>query len=99
MYRTGDRGRILPDGHLEILGRADFRVRIRGYNVELGAVEAAIEENVAVRACVVVSEGDEGEDKRLVAYVVPEPRGRPPLLRLEPRPEDGQEQGDPGRPA
>ena len=73
MYRTGDRGRILPDGHLEILGRADFRVRIRGYNVELGAVEAAIEENVAVRACVVVSEGDEGEDKRLVAYVVPEP--------------------------
>ena len=72
MYRTGDRGRMLPDGHLEILGRADFRVRIRGYNVELGAVEAAIEENVAVRACVVVSEGDEGEDKRLVAYVVPE---------------------------
>jgi thioester reductase-like protein len=74
MYRTGDRGRILSDGNLEILGRADFRVRIRGYNVELGAVEAAIEENVAVRACVVVSEGDEGEDKRLVAYVVPEPR-------------------------
>lgn len=73
MYRTGDRGRILSDGQLEILGRADFRVRIRGYNVELGAVEAAIEENLAVRACVVVSEGDEGEDKRLVAYVVPEP--------------------------
>jgi amino acid adenylation domain-containing protein/thioester reductase-like protein len=72
MYRTGDRGRMLPDGHLEILGRADFRVRIRGYNVELGAVEAAIEGNLAVRACVVVSEGDEGEDKRLVAYVVPE---------------------------
>jgi len=74
MYRTGDRGRVLPDGQLEILGRTDFRVRIRGYNVELGAVEAAIEENVAVRACVVVSEGGEGEDKRLVAYVVPEPR-------------------------
>ena len=72
MYRTGDRGRILPDGNLEILGRADFRVRIRGYNVELGAVEAAIEENVAVRACVVIFEGDEGEDKRLVAYMVPE---------------------------
>ena len=74
MYRTGDRGRILPDGHLEILGRADFRVRIRGYNVELGAVEAAIEEKVAVRACVVVTEGGEGDDKRLVAYVVPEPK-------------------------
>ncbi len=73
MYRTGDRGRILGDGRLEILGRADFRVRIRGYNVELGAVEAAIEEKLAVRACVVVSEGNEGEDKRLVAYLVPEP--------------------------
>ena len=73
MYRTGDRGRVLGDGRLEILGRADFRVRIRGYNVELGAVEAAIEEKLAVRACVVISEGEEGEDKRLVAYVVPEP--------------------------
>src|SRR5215216_5931068 len=73
MYRTGDRARILPDGNLEILGRVDFMVKIRGYSVELGAVEAAIEEDLAVRSCVVVSEGDEGEDKRLVAYIVPDP--------------------------
>ena len=73
MYRTGDRARILNDGSLEILGRVDFMVKIRGYSVELGAVEAAIEKNLAVRACVVVSEGDEGEDKRLVAYLVPDP--------------------------
>jgi len=73
MYRTGDKARVLSDGSLEILGRVDFMVKIRGYSVELGAIEAAIEQNLAVRACVVVAEGDEGEDKRLVAYFVPEP--------------------------
>ena len=73
MYRTGDKARILGDGTLEILGRVDFMVKIRGYSVELGAVEAAIERNLAVRASVVVSEGEEGEDKRLVAYLVPDP--------------------------
>jgi amino acid adenylation domain-containing protein/thioester reductase-like protein len=72
-YRSGDRARILSDGTLEIMGRVDFMVKIRGYSVELGAVEAAIEEDLAVKSCVVVSEGEEGEDKRLVAYVVPDP--------------------------
>ncbi|MBA2535358.1 MAG: thioester reductase domain-containing protein [Rubrobacter sp.] len=73
MYRSGDRARILSDGSLEILGRVDFMVKIRGYSVELGAVEAAIEDGLAVKSCVVISEGDEGEDKRLVAYIVPGP--------------------------
>src|ERR671916_1050060 len=73
MYRTGDRARILSDGSLEIMGRVDFMVKIRGYSVELGAVEAAIEKGLAVRSCVVVAEGEEGEDKRLVAYIVPDP--------------------------
>ncbi|CAN5719376.1 hypothetical protein BH18ACT11_BH18ACT11_19230 [soil metagenome] len=73
MYRSGDRARILSDGSLEILGRVDFMVKIRGYSVELGAVEAAIEDGLAVKSCVVISEGDEGEDKRLVAYIVPDP--------------------------
>jgi thioester reductase-like protein/amino acid adenylation domain-containing protein len=73
MYRSGDRARILSDGSLEILGRVDFMVKIRGYSVELGAVEAAIEDGLAVQSCVVISEGDEGEDKRLVAYIVPDP--------------------------
>ena len=72
MYRTGDKGRFLPDGNLEILGRVDFMVKVRGYSIELGAVEAAIEENLAVHNCVVVADGAEGEDKRLVAYLVPD---------------------------
>ena len=87
MYRTGDRARILPDGSLEILGRVDFMVKIRGYSVELGAVEAAIEKDLAVRACVVVAEGAEGEDKRLVAYLVrdPEDEGRFSGWSLDPK--------------
>ena len=72
MYRSGDRARVLPDGSLEILGRVDFMAKIRGYSVELGAVEAAIEEQIAVKTCVVIAEGEEGADKRLVAYLVPE---------------------------
>ncbi len=71
MYRTGDRARLLSDGSLEVLGRVDFMVKVRGYSIELGAVEAAIEKHLAVGSCVVVAEGEEGEDKRLVAYLVP----------------------------
>ncbi len=72
MYRSGDRARLLPDGNLEIMGRVDFMVKVRGYSIELGAVEAAIEERLAVTNCVVVAEGEEGTDKRLVAYLVPD---------------------------
>ena len=71
MYRTGDRVRLLPGGVLEVLGRIDFMVKIRGYSIELGAVEAAIERELAVYNCVVIAEGEEGADKRLVAYLVP----------------------------
>jgi amino acid adenylation domain-containing protein/thioester reductase-like protein len=89
MYRTGDKARLLSDGNLEILGRTDFMVKIRGYSVELGAVEAAIEESLAVRACVVVADGEEGQDKRLIAYLVPsaenERGGRCAGWSLDPR--------------
>jgi amino acid adenylation domain-containing protein/thioester reductase-like protein len=71
MYRTGDKGRFLPDGSLEVLGRIDFMAKVRGFSIELGAVEAAIEKQLALRDCVVIAEGEEGEDKRLVAYLVP----------------------------
>ena len=71
MYRTGDKVRMLPGEVLEVLGRVDFMVKVRGYSIELGAVEAAIERELAVYNCVVVSDGEEGADKRLVAYLVP----------------------------
>jgi thioester reductase-like protein len=87
MYRTGDKARLLSDGNLEILGRVDFMVKIRGYSIELGAVEAAILERLAVESCVVVAEGAEGEDKRLVAYLVPssDPDDRHADWRVDPR--------------
>lgn len=86
VYRTGDKARLLPDGNLEILGRVDFMVKIRGYSIELGAVEAAILECLAVESCVVVAEGEEGEDKRLVAYLVPssDPDDRHADWRVDP---------------
>ncbi|MDQ3285553.1 MAG: thioester reductase domain-containing protein, partial [Actinomycetota bacterium] len=90
MYRTGDKARLLPGGSLEVLGRVDFMVKVRGYSIELGAVEAAIERSLAVRSCVVIAEGEEGEDKRLVAYLVPstephERQGRYAGWRIDPK--------------
>ncbi|HET9228951.1 MAG TPA: condensation domain-containing protein, partial [Thermoanaerobaculia bacterium] len=70
LYRTGDLGRYLPNGEVEPLGRADFQVKIRGFRVELGEVEAALTRHPAIRDAVVLARG-EGDDRRLVAYVVP----------------------------
>jgi amino acid adenylation domain-containing protein len=70
MFRTGDRGRLLPDGCLVYLGRKDCRVKVRGHRVELAEVEAALGSLPAVReAAVVAEEGPAGT--RLVAYVAP----------------------------
>ena len=69
-YKTGDLAEIHPNGKLEIKGRCDYMVKIRGYSIHLGAVETALLEHANVKSCAVIAEGEEGEDKRLVAYVV-----------------------------
>jgi len=69
-YRTGDLAEIRSDGTLEIKGRCDDMVKVRGYSIHLGAVETALLEHANVKSCAVVADGQEGEDKRLVAYVV-----------------------------
>ncbi|HEX8275451.1 MAG TPA: amino acid adenylation domain-containing protein, partial [Longimicrobiaceae bacterium] len=71
MYRTGDRGRRLPDGTLEFLGREDHQVKVRGVRVELREVEAALRGHAGVADAVVVARGGAGGDAALVAYVVP----------------------------
>jgi SagB-type dehydrogenase family enzyme len=72
LYRTGDLGRFLPDGNIEFMGREDFQVKIQGFRVELGDIEAALEAHPDIRNTVVVAHGPDRGSKRLVAYVVAE---------------------------
>ena len=81
LYRTGDLGKLLgPDGNLQIIGRCDFMVKVRGYSVVLGAVEVALMKHPEVASAIVLAEGDEANsgEKRLIAYVVPKEWGKPP---------------------
>jgi amino acid adenylation domain-containing protein len=70
MFRTGDRVRYRDDGQLDYLGRLDDQVKVRGYRVELGEIEAILagHPKVAEPAAAIVEVGGE---PRLVAYVVP----------------------------
>ena len=68
-YRTGDLFRRAADGRHEFLGRADSQVKVRGFRVELGEIEAALATHPAVKAAVVATNG-EGGTTQLVAAVV-----------------------------
>jgi amino acid adenylation domain-containing protein len=68
MYRTGDIVRQLPDGTICFIGRSDYQVKIRSYRVELGEIEAIINEFSGVKDSVVVLLHQDGSDK-LVAYI------------------------------
>lgn len=69
LYRTGDLVSQAVNGELDFLGRADQQVKVRGFRVELGEVEAGLSACPGVREAVVVAEGESG-DKRLRAFVV-----------------------------
>jgi amino acid adenylation domain-containing protein len=68
-YRSGDLGRWRADGTLELFGRADRQVKLRGNRIELGEVEAALLGHPLVRAAAAVVVGDRSADGRLVVFV------------------------------
>ncbi|HEX5757921.1 MAG TPA: amino acid adenylation domain-containing protein, partial [Thermoanaerobaculia bacterium] len=84
-YRSGDLVRFRSDGNLEFLGRADQQVKVRGFRVELGEVEAALARCPGVREAVVVAAGEGAEERRLVAYLVAPDGAAPPAAELRRR--------------
>ncbi|HEX6717995.1 MAG TPA: amino acid adenylation domain-containing protein, partial [Pyrinomonadaceae bacterium] len=94
LYKTGDLGRYLSDGTLQYLGRSDHQVKVRGFRVELGEIEAVLEQHPMIREAVVVvrrdetgfsvSSGNAGTTNRLIAYLVAE--GSQPASTGELRP-------------
>jgi len=70
MFKTGDIGRYLPNGEVEILGRNDELVNIRGYRLHLDEVKETIEEINGVEQTFVHLESDENGNKTLIAYIV-----------------------------
>jgi len=70
LYRTGDKVRYLSDGTIEILGRIDNQVKVRGFRIELEEIEEKLSQHPAVKQVTVTAREDVAGDKRLVAYVV-----------------------------
>lgn len=81
-YRTGDRVAVLDSGDYQFLGRRDGMVKVRGYRVELGEIEAALQAHPDVDEVAVVLSGT-GMDAKIVAYVVPVGAAIPDLLELK----------------
>jgi amino acid adenylation domain-containing protein len=75
MYRTGDRARLLPDLRFEFLGRLDRQIKVRGFRVEIGEIEAVMRQHPRVLDSIVVVSG-ESMAARLIGYLIDTEGGR-----------------------
>jgi len=82
LYYSGDLGLMLSDGCLIHKGRKDFRVKVRGYGVELAEVEKLLHDHVDIRDVVVVARQNETGEARLVAYFTSNSRPGPSTSEL-----------------
>lgn len=82
LYRTGDLGRYLENGEIEFIGRRDQQVKIQGYRIELGDIEAALSRHNDVRSAVVIPVGAPGQSRSLCAYVVCEKGAAPEKQKI-----------------
>jgi len=82
LYKTGDLGVWDEVGYIKFIGRKDTQVKISGYRVELGEIEAVLSQYPIVKQCAVISY-DHGKQKQLAAYVVPDYDEAAPLKRKE----------------
>jgi acyl carrier protein len=81
MYRTGDKGRWLPDGNIEFQGRFDDQIKVRGFRIELGEIETVIQQSKLVKQAVVLATKDNLSNNRLVGYIVPEEAGNREVIK------------------
>jgi amino acid adenylation domain-containing protein len=70
LYKTGDLARYLPDGNLEIVGRQDFQVKIRGMRVEIEEIETVLMQHPDVQQAAVVGKEDQSGAQTIIAYLV-----------------------------
>ena len=88
IYATGDLGQLRPDGTYEFLGRTDQQVKINGFRVELGEIEARLELHPKIARALVVAMGQAGDDRSLAAFVVAQSTSNGEAARTRPSREE-----------
>ncbi|RJQ58217.1 MAG: non-ribosomal peptide synthetase [Desulfobacteraceae bacterium] len=83
IYRTGDLALYLPNGDLECLGRTDFQIKVRGFRVETGEIEAVLNRHPQTAQCAVVARPDPLGENQLAAFIVPRNASTPSVSDLK----------------
>jgi amino acid adenylation domain-containing protein/non-ribosomal peptide synthase protein (TIGR01720 family) len=81
-YSTGDRARYLTDGRIELLGRVDHQLKVRGYRIEPEEIQVTLNDHPLVSQSVVIGREDRAADKRLVAYIAGKDSTQPAVKDL-----------------